>query len=251
MSRPILAVSSWVCKYPDDLLEIVKQTEFRAIEWDLDYIPVPLSSHRRHQLREGLQRLEISLRYHLPHSTCDVGSKNSKVREVSEKYLQLNLELIAGLGAGYAVLHFAQYEKKEIPPLTSLVSTIETASKYGITIAIENLPFGPTSCPKSLKRIVSESGVEVALDVGHATKVNALPDFLNLLSSKITHIHFYGSEDNFYNHKPFLSDTDALKTADLLRRETQAEWWTFEMGTLSDCVHLLGILRKENRRRKC
>jgi len=248
MSRPTLAVSSWVCKYPDDMLEIVKNTEFHAIEWDLDYIPIPLSSQRRRQLREKLEKLEISLRYHLPHSTCDVGSKSSKVRKISEKYLQLNLELIAGLGANFAVLHFGQYEEKEIPTLTSLDSVIEMASKYGITIAIENLPFGPTSRPELLKRIVSESGAELALDVGHAKKINALQDFLSLLSSRITHVHFYGFEDDSYNHRPFLSDIDALNTASFIRGKSQAEWWTFEMSTLDDCIHLLDIFKRENRK---
>lgn len=244
MRRPTLAVSSWVYKYPDNMFEVVKTTEFRAIEWDLDYIPVPLSSHRCHQLREKIEELKISLRYHLPHSTCDLGSKSSKVRKISEKYLQLNLELIARLGADYAVLHFGQHEEKEILTLASLTSVIEIASNYGITIAIENLPVGPTSHPELLKQILSESGAELALDVGHAKKANVFQELLSLLSSKTTHIHFYGSEDDSYNHRPFLSDSDALETASFLLRKSQAMWWTFEMSKLDECTHLLDIFEK-------
>jgi len=244
MTRPVLAVSSWVVKYPDEILGIVKNTEFQAIEWDLDYIPIPLSSKRLHKLKEELKRTEISLRYHLPHSTCDVGSGSPRIRRISEEYLHLNLEMISKLGADYAVLHLGQYEEQRIPPLASLNSIVKMASDHHITIAVENLPYGPTSNPEFLKRIAFESEAEIALDIGHARKVNALPDFLSLLSSRITHVHFYGFEDDTYNHRPFPSDEDALETANLIRSRSQAKWWTLEMSTMDDCIRLLGILKR-------
>lgn len=241
-----LAVSSWVCKYPDDMFRIFKETDFRSIEWDLDYIPVPLSSQRREKLKREFEESHVLLRYHLPHSTCDVGSKSSKIRRISEEYLQLNLELIGGLGANYAVLHFAQYEDRDLPPLSSLESVIEIAAKHNITIAIENLTIGPTSNPKSLDEILSKSGAELALDVGHAQRTKSLEELVSLFSSRITHVHFYGFEDDCYNHRPFPSDIDALKTARFISRTSRASWWTIEMDNLQNCVQLLTVLRRGN-----
>ena len=242
--NPRLAISSWPFKYPDDLFS-VKDTEFRAIESDIDYIPVPLSVERRKQLKTKFQDLGISLRFHLPHTTCDVGSRNVKIREISEKFIQLNIELIKGLGADYAVLHFAQYSDLEIPSLDSLKAVVETASQNGIKLAIENLFYGPTSKPNLLNHISSESGTDIAFDVGHARRIMTTEDFLNLLSSRITHVHFYGFEDDFFNHRTFLSDLEAIETAKILLKETNAEWWTIEMDKLNECQNLFNILKTQ------
>jgi len=236
MSEITLAVSSWVCKYPDDIKTIATNTEFKAIEWDLNYIPVSLSHTRRIQLRNDFEQLGILLRYHLPYSTCDIGSLDSRIRKISEKYLSLNLELIHELGADHAVLHFAAYNDEKVPPLDSLKRIAEIALKLDIVLMLENLTVGPTSNPVTLKQIALDSGVKVAFDVGHAIAGKGLLNLLDTIAPIVSHVHFYGYEDQCRNHLPFNHDEDAIATAKIIQKTCNAKWWTIEMDSLDSCI---------------
>lgn len=244
MSKITWALSSWVCKYPDDLTRVAKDADFKAIEWDLNYIPIPLSIQRIHQLKKEFNNYGLLLRYHLPYSTCDIGSSRSRIRETSEKYVQLNLEMIGKLEADYAILHFGSYKSNIIPPLDSLINTVELAKELGITIALENLTIGPTSNPDILKKIILKSGAKAALDVGHAISINNLQNYLYLLGPMVSHVHFYGYEDEKRNHLPFELPSEAINTAKNIQNMCSAKWWTCEMDSLNSCIQTKKLLQE-------
>lgn len=237
MSHITWALSSWVCKYPDDLLNIPAESGFTAVEWDLNYIPLPISEKRCIDLMNTFKRRGIKLRFHLPYSTCDVGHPDKEVRKISMEYLKLNLRLLATLDADYCVLHFCSVEQTSIPSLDELLAVVEFANAYKINLGIENLLNGPTSEPSNLKKIALECGADVALDTGHALTVGKLDLYLQVLGEMITHIHFYGFEDAQRNHCPFADPRDATRVAMLLKNNCPASWWTCEMDSLGLCIN--------------
>ncbi len=235
MSPATWALSSWVGKYADDLVPLAAQAGFEAVEWDLNFIPLPLSEDRRRHIWNTFLTAGIGLRFHLPYSMCDLGNLDRRVRQISLQYLELTLELLTTLHADYCVIHFCDSGQKEMPPLDELHHLMEVAGELGITIGIENLMRGPSSDPNLLKQIISECGADVALDTGHAIDADGLSNFLNVLGPMVTHVHFYGSEDNNRNHLPFHEPAERLKIAALLEGGCPASWWTCEMDSITDC----------------
>ena len=225
-------MSSWCCRYPDDLVRMARRANFRAVEWDLNYIPFPLSQARCRHLQDTFTRSKVYLRYHLPYSTCDVGSSIESVRERSLAYLQLNIELLARLNAGYGVLHFCQEDIKGPPPLSELCELVQVAQDWGITIGLENLMAGPTSDPATLEQIALDCGAEVALDVGHALSTGTFAEYLDNLGPLVSHVHFYGSEDEHKNHLPFSCSDEAVSVAQTIQSHCDALWWTCELDSL-------------------
>lgn len=233
------ALSSWVCKYPDEICPTTIRAKFDAVEWDLNYIPIPLSRIRRQELRRSFSEAGIKVRFHLPYSTVDVGSLDSTIRTISRDYLCLNLDLIRSLGGNYAVMHFAANHEPRVPSLEPLKDVVRYSRSIGIGIAVENLLRGPTSKPRPLGRLVREVGADVALDVGHACAdvgISRLKEFLAEVAALVSHVHLYSREDRHRDHIPIESKSDAVLIASEILRSTSAKWWTCEMDTIQACI---------------
>lgn len=231
------AISSWCGKYPDDLLDLATATGFSAIEWDLNYIPLPLSRPRRTALLGRLGKGGVGVRYHLPHSTVDIGSRDPETARVSETFLAFVVSLLGTHGPFHAVLHVGSEPDTQwgsvVPALARLV---EHAKSFGGTIAVENLMTGPTAHPLELRSLAEATGATVALDVGHARGLGLLDEFLASLATLITHVHFYAYEDDRRNHLPFDDPQEARDVAAAIEASAHPAWWTFEMDSRTACL---------------
>jgi sugar phosphate isomerase/epimerase len=241
------ALSSWTCKYPDDLPAAATRAGFEAVEWDLNFIPLSLSYARRKELRKCFRKSGIKIRFHLPYSTCDVGNPNSRARIVSEAYLRLNIDLIKSLGGTYAVMHFAENPGLSVPSLETLADIVRYSRRNSITLAIENLLKGPTSKPHLLSKIARAVGADIALDVGHACAgvgVLRLREFLAEVGDCVSHVHVYSREDRYHNHLPIENKSHAISIASQILKSTSARWWTCEMDSISACIRTRKVMEK-------
>jgi sugar phosphate isomerase/epimerase len=77
----------------------------------------------------------------------------------------------------------------------------------GVTVAVENLRWGPTSDPEAFLDLVDGSGARVTFDVGHAASSDAAArgytaaHFARDLGGRIVGAHVYGRE-NERHHPP-------------------------------------------------
>jgi sugar phosphate isomerase/epimerase len=243
-----IALSSWVCKYPDDLLEISTAHGFDAIEWDLNYIPMPLSRSRRRDLAGRLADCQIQVRFHLPYSMWELAHESSSVRSVSLDCLRHTVDLVADAGGDFAILHFASESKNLPPDISGLEILSEHCRAAGVALAIENLLSGITSQPLELCALARQSRCSIALDVGHASHGRSAPrlgDFFKTVGSDCRHVHFYGSENEMRVHLPF-RDPELLRTVVrmIAKAAPQADWWTCEMDDLQACLDHRDAIRQ-------
>ncbi len=216
---------------------MARASKFDAVEWDLNYIPVPLAAKRIRDLRAAFKKSGIKVRYHLPHSSCDISSPVKHISQTSHVYLQLNIEQIARLGGEYCVMHFGSTNNAPPESLTRLCKLVEFAHSLGVMIAIENLMTGITANAARLKTIALRSGTTIALDIGHLGGVEKLRGFLEILGNLVTHVHFYRYQDRYRNHVPFLAGGhEVARVVKLLKERCSASWWTCEMDSVEDCI---------------
>lgn len=244
---PAIALSSWTCKYPDDLVTVARQNGFRAVEWDLNYIPLPLSQARVRDLFEKFSDNEISVRFHLPYSSWELGHSSAVVRQNSLTCLKHNIDLIAATIGNYAVLHFGSTSAGDTPIQDELREFLNHARHAGIRIGIENILQGPTSSEHYLLHLTHENSCEIALDVGHGRSQRTdaeFNEFVCVLGGLVSHVHIYSHEGLDRGHYAF-QDTDHLaRTASLIQSFCNPTWWTCEMDDLSECIRQRNSLQE-------
>jgi sugar phosphate isomerase/epimerase len=236
-----VALSSWACRYPDDLVVSCKAHSFPAVEWDLNFMPMPLSEARRRELRRAFLEGGIDVRYHLPYSSWELGHRSPGVRDVSLSALQHNVDLLGGMAATTAILHFGTTDADAAPPMDHLEKLISYATRSGIRIALENTLSGITNDGHLLLDLARRLECDLALDVGHARHARTAPDFAEFIRTvgpAVTHVHLYGYEDSKRNHRPFEDSAILDSTLALLLANCQATWWTCEMDHLEWCTEL-------------
>lgn len=236
MTNPSIALSSWVCKYPDDLIDITLKYGFTAIEWDLNFIPIPLSINRRRKLKNQFIDNGIKIRFHLPYSSYDLAHSDTYIRSLSRDVLIHNIKLLNDFETDLIVLHYA-CQDENTDSFSILSEVIDCASEHGIIVGIENLLLGPTSDPRMLRNIIMQTKCKVTLDVGHANVSNKLYELINMVKNEIYHIHLYNYEDAKHNHCPF-DDISQLSSVLKIIQSLPSKWWTIEMDNMDEIIKL-------------
>lgn len=244
-----LANSSLCCKYIDDIIDLAKQNRFRAIEWDLNYIPPTLNKNRQQIMGEKIKRASIEVRYHLPYSYIEIAHEDNEIRKMSILTLRQYINFIARLNGHFAILHIGYNEGSNARiALDSLISLADYAECLGVRLCIENLIKGLTTDADFLCDVFAVSNVALCLDTGHADVViNKNKNFYDVLYAnvdKVYHVHCYKTEDDYYNHIPF-SDIDELKQSQIfsLVSQSQCHWLTMELERQEDQNDQMQILQ--------
>jgi sugar phosphate isomerase/epimerase len=137
-------------------------------------------SYERKELARLLARLNLTVASLNP-SFVDINliSTNPEIREVSERQLTAEIELAADLGAGYVVVIPGRRHALAPPPDAAARSVLDEglekllhrATELGVTIALENSPYGYLGSSADLLGIVrawDSPRLRVAYDVANA-----------------------------------------------------------------------------------
>lgn len=245
-----LANSSLCCKYIDDVIMLASENEFKAIEWDLNYIPPTLNTYRQHAIKERINQTAIEVRYHLPYSYIEIAHINDNIREMSILTLQQYINFIAELDGHYAILHIGYNEGSHFDiAVNSLNSLSDYSKNLGVQLCLENLIQGLTTDSCFLNELLSIPNVAFCLDTGHADVIiRKNKKMLNVINDnihKICHAHFYKTENDNYNHMPFLSvnEVEQSQIVSLLLR-SKCPWFTMELDQHKDQNQQMIILKK-------
>lgn len=140
---------------------------------------------------------------HGPFAHFEFGSRWSSRHKAAMKLHRRHIAAAAELGAGLYVVH-PDLQKKPHHRDQRVVDTLERAfeelaalqEEYGMTIAVENLPFARHShfvAPGDLEL----KGLGIVLDAGHAAVTGTLGDWLAHTDDGVRHIHLH---DNLGRH---------------------------------------------------
>ncbi len=152
---------------------------FDYIELSFDYPwPIPDEETPR-KIASCAQSAGLDVAIHGSWRDVKLASPMSEIREASLNYVFKTFEIAKRLEPKYVVLHIstdqAVNEVKELEQpivdaaIQSARELIGLASKLGITILFENVPWSFCSSASHMKKLVSSvSGAEVCFDVGHA-----------------------------------------------------------------------------------
>jgi len=204
MSKPMIGVSMLYC-----LSESFRIMLKRLAKVDVEL--VELVDEGLHQLTEKrvVKLIEIAktkgFRYtvHAPFADINIASPSTLFLDVSLKRLEQSMAYASDLNAQLWVFHpGAKTGISSFYPgedwkqnIASIKKLHETAEKFGLDIAMENLPekYGfIMKKPKDFQRFYNETrlnDVGVVLDVGHANLENQTIDFLKQLPDRIVNIH--------------------------------------------------------------
>ena len=216
MPKPKIGVSMLHC-----LSEPFHKMLKRLAKVEVQFIEVvdeglhELSKKRVAKLNEIATSKGIRYIVHAPFADINIASPSKPMLNASLKRLResmayanaLNAQLWVfhpGVKTGISMFYPREDWKQNIKGIRELH---KTAEKYGLNIAIENLPekYGfLMKQPEDFQKFYKETGlndVGIALDVGHANLEGQTEHFLRKLPDKIVHMHI---SDNTGEHDQHL-----------------------------------------------
>jgi len=216
MSKPKIGVSMLYCLSEpfSKMLKRLAKVEVQLVEV-MDEGLHELSKKRVSKLNAIAKSKGIRYTVHAPFADINIAAPSKPMLNASIKRLGQSMAYANALNAQLWVFHPGaktgissfypnQDWKQNIKTIRELH---ETAEKYGLNIAIENLPekYGfLMKQPADFQKFYKETGlndVGIALDVGHANLEGQTEHFLRKLPDKIVHMHI---SDNMGEHDQHL-----------------------------------------------
>ncbi len=168
-----------------------------------------LNSRRVNVLKEIFREKGLSLSVHAPFANINIASPSPTIRHASLKRLKQSIMFSAQLNPECWVFHPGLQNSAGGSRslcwklnLRGVKELLKSARKFGVNIAIENVPDPFPFLLKSIndfRRFYEELGecaygLGLTFDVGHANINEQIDDFLENFSDKIVHVHVH---DNF------------------------------------------------------
>lgn len=122
-------------------------------------------------------------------------------------------------------------------PKRDIESNANALRKFGnfckkarVSLLVENTPTHPFNRAKDFAKLLKDSGLKVALDIGHVFQISCeeLPCFFRSFGRKITHIHLHNNYGKI-DHLPFENLRKLHKTCKILNYYGYADSITLEM----------------------
>lgn len=230
-----LAFSSLSCKYLDDILSLAKENYYKAIEWDLNFIPPTISKKRLDYITDYIHNESIQISVHLPYSYIEIAHSDLEFQEYSVSVIKEYLKFASKLGSIHAIIHVGACENSnDTIALESLEELSRMAFNCGIKLCLENSIYGLTENGAFLREALRISNLFLCLDTGHCNVVSqnntSYLQMLQTLMNKCVHSHIYKTEDEKYNHIPFNSLDELIdsKVMNILLK-SNCNWFTMEL----------------------
>lgn len=244
----MIAYSSLCCRYIDDILERALKNPYRAIEWDLNFIPPILSGLRLSSIIDIISNCHIKIRYHLPYSFIEISHEDKKIKNFSVLTIKNYLNFISKLNGEYAILHVGYNDGSNTEVAYSAIAEVAKYAKgLGINICIENLIKGLTTDVNFLMNALEIDNVYFCLDTGHADVVSRTDKYymekIFCIMNFCKHAHIYKTEDNYQNHIPF-SDVLEIEKSIILENlfSSDCNWYTMELDSIENQIKQSGMI---------
>ncbi len=203
MSKAKVGVSMLYC-----LGEPFNRMVKRLGKMDTKYIEIlddgtyDLNKPRIATLKGVAKKHNIEYSLHAPFADINIASPVKPLLNASMKRLKQSLQNANALDAKLWVFHPGQrtgigqfYPGADFKQMCQSIQELyNIAEKYGINIALENLPakyWFLMNTPQEFMRLFKETNlpIGITMDLGHANLEGQIQPFFNLLADKITHIH--------------------------------------------------------------
>jgi sugar phosphate isomerase/epimerase len=244
--EPLLAIVGHLATGPAAAWRFATEHGFAGVELSVAPDPGVVAEARHEALSAGATA--EALRYHLPFHACDVCAPSLPA---ARDALSRTAAVIRSLSPGDVITIHApvrdSHEDGQDPRLAAehLADLVAVGADHGVTVAIENLRWGPTSDPERFIDLVDRCGARVTFDVGHAASSDAATSgytparFARDLGDRIVGAHVYGRENE--RHQP---PTSVGQIADVLEALCDADcaWWTIELTSPEEVVATRAML---------
>jgi|GEM_PF-1710751 len=237
-------------------LESVKKAGF-------DYIEVSPYHEITPKLKKFIDSIGISvLSMHADYLNTDASSEDKKIRSKTLKIYKDTLNKAKELGAKTVVIHpgtWLEYNRRKERLRRCAETFTELAifsNKYGVKIAIENLPPG-FICDNAddlhfvLESVINNSGKNcqagICLDTGHANIGNNLFTYIKRFGSHILSMHLHDNHGDTGKDKTF-----AEEDLHILPGDGSVNWETFfaELDSINYENAFIFELMRENTKEK-
>jgi sugar phosphate isomerase/epimerase len=243
---PLVAIVGHLASGPAEAGRFAAEHGFAGVELSIAPDAAAVVAARSALLSAG--GTPPATRYHLPFRGCDVCDPSGvAARDAVER----TAGVIRALSPGDVLSMHAplrdRHEASDAPCLASehLSELVAIGARYGVTVAVENLRWGPTSDPDAFIDLVDRSGARVTFDVGHAASSDAAARgytaarFAQDLGERIVGAHVYGRE-NERHHPPASLDEISDVLESLL--EAGCDWWTIELTSVDEVLATRAML---------
>ncbi|MBQ9314016.1 MAG: sugar phosphate isomerase/epimerase [Clostridia bacterium] len=245
-----IAFSSLSCKYIDDILSLAKKNSFKAIEWDMNFIPPTLSSKRLDYIKDFIRDENIYICAHLPYSYIEIAHDDFEFQKYSMFAIREYLKFVAEIGINHAIIHVGVCEcSNSIFALKNLEVLAEFAFELGVKLCLENLIYGLTSNSDFLCEALKIEKLFFCLDTGHCDVVSKCDELyipsVQTIMNKCVHSHVYKTEDRCFNHIPFNSITE-IKNSNIMKMllQSSCDWFTMELDSTKVQLNQKSMLEK-------
>lgn len=256
---PQIAVSSRVDQRARNLIDFALKNHFRAIEYTIEAEDTLLLKKVVPAI-DALAGSGLDIRYHAPFKTIELSHKDRAYAEKSSKYMKECIDVIADHGAHHIVVHLAFGFRFSLESLSynHALKFLEEVASYGhargVTVCLENLTYGWTNNPETFLELVSESGANAVIDIGHLSASplivdGDLPgtDFIRILAPYIAGAHVYEIEifdtDTMTPHHIAPENTTIMQPLLTELLHTDCNWWLIELGDKREVIKTNQLLR--------
>ena len=216
MFEPKIGVSMLYCLSEpfSKMLKRLARVDVQLVEV-LDEGLHELDKKRVAKLNEIAKLKHIRYTVHAPFADINIASPSKPILNACIKRLEQSMAHASNLNARLWIFHpgaktgvSSFYPNQDWQQnMETIKQLYETAERYGLNIAIENLPekYGfLMRTPEDFRKFYKETSlydVGMVLDVGHANLENQIINFLRKLPDKIVHMHL---SDNMGEHDQHL-----------------------------------------------
>jgi sugar phosphate isomerase/epimerase len=193
-------------------------------------------------LKETAKKHGIEYSLHAPFADINIASPIKQVLNTSLKRIKQSIIHANDLNAKLLVFHpgahtgISQFYpgadwKQNIESIKEIYTTSE---KYGVNIAIENLPskyWFLMNSPQEFNRFYKETNLPIGMvfDLGHANLEGQIEPFINQMADKIIHIHASNNDGSDDQHNGVMDgNIDYDKFAEYLRKICYDKWVIIE-----------------------
>ena len=234
---PTIALSAHWHTYPDRFHWIAEHgfaLEYSPNPGALDLLPVHLGL----VLEAG-----ISVRHHAFFPQFELGHSDEDVAENALRVHLAAVDAMRGHGEQVVTIHVGLDPQVELDAgrvVANLARLVDHAQRLGVTVALENLRYGPTSNPETVVAWARRAGSMITLDVGHAVSCerakagNLDPlDWVAMFGERLVEAHVYEREAS--RHYPPRDMSVLGPIVDGLLT-TGCRWWTIELNDLDEAL---------------
>jgi sugar phosphate isomerase/epimerase len=241
---PLLAIVGHLATGPAGAWRFATEHGFAGVELSLAADADAVAEARCEAVTAGA----TALRYHLPFHACDVCAPSPAD---AADALARTAAVVRALSPGDVLTIHApvrdRHEDGNDPDraVESLSELVAAGAHRGVTVAVENLRWGPSGDPDAFLELVDRCGARVTFDVGHAASSDAAARgysaarFARDLGDRVVGAHVYGSE-NERHHPP----SSLAQMADVLEAlcQTDCGWWTIELTSPDEVLATRDLL---------